>query len=192
MTVMPLEENLFHLINDLSGQIGLIDKLMIALSDSITWFILGGMMALASFRGRNLRLLSVLIAALIALGCSDLISFEVIKPIVGRERPCWLIPAKLIDGRCGGSYGFTSNHSANAFAVWSVVAFSYGIKSWQSYVTITTATLVALSRVYLGVHFVGDIAGGALLGIVVASSLWALGLPKISLEISKKLMPVSR
>ena len=186
--MMDLEISLFHFLNGLSGQYSLLDWIMLTLSNSNFWIGVGAVLFLVAFRTKNSFLLGVLLGSLMALGASDLISFEIIKPMVARERPCWLIEARLIHGKCGGSFGFTSNHAANAFAVWTVVARSFGLRSWAAQVTITLATLVAISRVYLGVHFFGDILGGALLGVLVASSLWALGLEKLAGTISRKIM----
>ncbi len=143
--------------------------------------MVGGVVLVVALRTKNERMLRVFLASLIALGVTDLISFEIVKPIFARERPCWLLPDVLLfSGRCGGSYGFTSNHAANAFAVWTIVARSFGIRSIPAQLVLTLATAVSLSRVYLGVHFVADIIGGAVLGVAVASSLWVLGLNKVT------------
>lgn len=152
---------------------------MKTLSQPSFWVFTFIVVFIVALRTKNGKLLGAVIAALIGLGIADLISFEIIKPLVARERPCWLLAdVKIFDGRCGGSYGFTSNHAANAFAVWTIIAKIYGFRSLAAQTVLTIATAVAISRVYLGVHFVGDIVGGAILGIVVSASLWSLGLSR--------------
>jgi undecaprenyl-diphosphatase len=174
------EVGLFRLINNLSGQVPAVDRVMITLSDSNTWFLCSAIFFIVAFRTKNTKLLEALICAAISLGVSDLVSFEVVKPIVARDRPCWVVlNTKTILGHCGGSYGFTSNHASNAFAVWWVVATYYGRNSRASLLVLWIATSVAISRVYLGVHYVGDVVGGAILGVLVASSLNALGLMRL-------------
>ncbi len=177
---MELEIYLFRFINDLSHQLIMLDQLMKNLSLPHVWVFVAMVLFVFGLRTKDGRLLGALLSALIALAITDLISFEVIKPLIARERPCWLLAnVKLFDGRCGGSYGFTSNHAANAFAVWTIIGKTYGWRSVQAQVVLILATAICISRVYLGVHFVGDVVGGAILGFSVASSLWALGLSKI-------------
>ena len=183
------EASLFHYINDLSGQNPYIDAVMVALSHSHTWILCALAALVTAWRANNPRLAATLICALMALGVSDLISFEVVKPIVARERPCWTLPdVKNILGRCGGSYGFTSNHAANAFAAWFFVGAFYGFRSGASLLALWIATAVGISRVYLGVHYVGDIAGGALLGVAIAAAMNALGLRRLGNFLAAKLI----
>ena len=72
-----------------------------------------------------------------------------------------------VNGYRGGRYGFVSSHSANAFAV---VVFTSLVVRRRIYTVLTLiwALLTAYSRVYLGVHYVGDVVCGAVLGIFVA------------------------
>ena len=185
---MKFEELLFRQINSLAGHFPAIDFTMAALSDSMTWIFTAVVLLIVAVRTANKNLLSLIFAALIALSCSDLISFEIIKPIVARERPCWLLHNVILaQGKCGGSYGFTSNHASNAFAVWAIISKMQGLRSWQAQIALTLATLVSISRVYLGVHFVGDVVGGAILGTTVAWSLWALGIFRLTEWLSQKI-----
>ncbi len=185
---MDIEIDLFWAIHGLAHKIWWLDSLMQLISHSSFWILVGTVVFVVGMRLKDARLLSALVIALMALGASDLISFEIIKPLVARERPCWLLPdVQVFDGHCGGSYGFTSNHAANGFAVWLIIVKVYGLLSRPAQVVLTGATAVAISRVYLGVHFVGDVVGGALLGAVVASALWVLGLRALQAFIEAKL-----
>jgi undecaprenyl-diphosphatase len=175
--MIEFEERLFRFVNNLSGQVQALDFFMSKISEPLTWILVGAVISVVAIRTKNSRLLKTIIAALISLAATDLLSFEVIKPIFARERPCWMLAhVNMVIGRCGGSYGFTSNHAANSFAVWYVAARSLGMRSQASVIVLTLATMVSISRVYLGLHFVGDIAGGAILGIITAAALMSLGL----------------
>lgn len=187
--MMAVEERLFRFLNGLSGQIPWLDQFMITISESYTWIVVGVIVFLIAFRSKNTRWMQTIIGALLALAVADLLSFEVIKPVVARERPCWMLShVNMVLGKCGGSYGFTSNHAANAFAVWVVLAKNFGLKSPSSMLALTLATTVCISRVYLGLHFVGDVVGGAVLGACTAAALIALGLNSITKRVTKKII----
>jgi undecaprenyl-diphosphatase len=81
----------------------------------------------------------------------------------------------LPSGECGGAFGFVSSHAANSFAlagfVWFLLRQYYSKIGW---ILFLWASGVAYSRVYLGVHYPGDILGGALLGLAVSWLVWQL------------------
>jgi undecaprenyl-diphosphatase len=122
-------------------------------------------------RGRTAALLLVLV-----LVCSDQLSSFVVKPLVQRLRPCHLVGAipvvpdvHLIVG-CGGGKSFPSSHAVNNFAVATMFALYY----WRiRYAVYAWAALVALSRVFVGVHYPSDILGGALIGALVGYGIVA-------------------
>jgi undecaprenyl-diphosphatase len=185
---MAIEERLFREINALAGQFRLIDLAMITISSPLTWVVVGCVILLCAFFLNHKKLLTVFFAALVSLGLADLVSFRVVKQLVARERPCRMMEnINLILDQCGGSYGFTSNHSANAFAVWASVALGFGARSPTSALVIALASLVAISRVYLGVHFVGDIVGGAILGMIIGLLVERLGITKYCAQLAQKL-----
>lgn len=97
-----------------------------------------------------------------------------LKNLVGRPRPCHE-PAlegmvHTVNGYCTGMYGFVSGHAANSFGV---AAFASPLlkKNWLSWSLFICAAVISYSRIYLGVHYPGDIIGGALLGLAAGSAL---------------------
>jgi undecaprenyl-diphosphatase len=106
----------------------------------------------------------VLLLALVITAGDQLSSF-VIKPLVGRIRPCTALDhVRLLVG-CGGGKSFPSSHAVNNFAAAFLVSRFYPKSRRYIY---TWAFLVVYSRVYVGVHYPSDLVGGALLGTGIA------------------------
>ena len=144
-----------------------LDQAMPLLTDlhRVPWFLYGvapALLALWLWKGR-MRALKVLIVAALAMGASDLIAYRVIKPWVARPRP--VQPWVPVERRAPGSgNGFPSNHSVNMGAAAAVLTVAY---PGGAYAFAGVALLVAYSRVYVGVHYPGDVIAGLLLGIAV-------------------------
>lgn len=117
--------------------------------------------------------LAILISIGVAISLADLISARFIKPFFSRLRPSHSPDIEglvhlLTDPNgniyTSGLYGFVSSHAANSFAIaWFAAALINTKKGWT--ILLFWATLISYSRIYLGVHYPGDIIGGALLGI---------------------------
>lgn len=109
------------------------------------------------------------IAAMIAL--SDQLS-TLLKNTTERFRPCHE-PAiqqfvHLVNGECGGSYGFVSSHAANstALALFIIMMLPKGYKVMR--IELVAFVLINIySRIYLGAHYPLDVLFGAFLGFVI-------------------------
>ena len=103
---------------------------------------------------------------------------NLVKNSVCRPRPChtpWMLEHGLVlpDGIAGGPYGFFSGHAANCFgfAMASWLGFrkndqphAYKAYGW---VVFMWAGLVAVSRIMMGAHYLGDVLVGAAFGLLV-------------------------
>ena len=114
----------------------------------------------------------VLIVVLLALliTASDQISSGLLKPLVHRLRPTHdAALAPMVDtvfGYRGGQFGFPSSHAANSFALFTFTALL--VRNWGYTLSMLLwASVFSYSRIYLGVHYPGDIVCGALLGVFV-------------------------
>jgi undecaprenyl-diphosphatase len=72
----------------------------------------------------------------------------------------------LINGKRGGKFGFVSSHATNSFglAAFSLLLFRY---RWYTVFILFWASLNSYSRIYMGVHYPGDILGGIILGVLL-------------------------
>jgi membrane-associated phospholipid phosphatase len=86
---------------------------------------------------------------------------------VGPGAPGFLqpLPGEVVDAfrRFGASYGFPSGHVGGACAVWGGLAVLFR-KQLLYWVAPAMIVLMALSRMYLGRHFLADVLGGAIVG----------------------------
>lgn len=165
---------LFRLINQTMSAAWL-DQFMILLSSKYLWIPLYLFIIFRIFRFNAVKKSVVMTLFLIlAFAISDSFSSRIMKPVFKRKRPFLHqeLTARLPDGPAGSKYGFVSSHSANFFAVLMLSGLFFGFNRKQLLAWLSMAAMVAYSRVYLGVHFPGDVFGGAVLGLLVAFGLW--------------------
>ena len=125
-------------------------------------------------RRHTLLVLAMLVLAVLV---ADQVSSGLIKHIVGRLRPTHDPSLEsmvhVINGYRGGLYGFVSSHAAN----YSAVAMLVSLVMRRRLVTISMFSLALLqcySRMYLGVHYPGDIIGGLAVGVLAGWLVWLL------------------
>ncbi len=119
--------------------------------------------------GTRGRLFVLMLALALMLGEGLLI--EPLKQAVGRPRPFMtLTELNLLAGKSSIYRSMPSGHSSIWFAA-AMVSFIFYRKSWRFMLPI--ACLIAVSRVYLGVHYPSDVVAGAILGAGYAVAvLW--------------------
>ena len=160
-----IDRSILYFINDtLSNQI--FDLFFTTITNEHLWAIpvLIGLLALIVRGGKRGKIAAVL--GLIAASVTDVTVVEIIKPAIGRLRPSHALEdtINLLVPK-GGRYGFVSAHAANIFAGTTVLSYFY--KQWKKPL-LFLAFSVALSRVYVGVHYPGDVLFGGLFGYGMA------------------------
>ena len=128
---------------------------------------------LAVFCGKKGRI--TILVLVFAAGSSDAICAQLIKPWVGRIRPSHEFNEfiNLLVSK-GGKWSFPSNHAANSFAFATVLSYFFEQKKVVLY---TLASIIAFSRVYVGVHYPLDIICGAIVGYILSwfvLSIWVI------------------
>lgn len=136
-------------------------------SDILLRVSYGAAMVLMLWKG-DARMRWLVLVSVIVLACTDQMSAGMLKPLIARLRPCHeLADINLLVG-CGGGKSMPSSHAANAFGQAILFALLYKRVRWY---LIGFASLVALSRVFVGVHYPADILFGAALGVIIGMVL---------------------
>jgi undecaprenyl-diphosphatase len=171
-----VERDLFRLVNDLPGIVFPVVWAVMQLGNVVAVPTLAALAAL-THRYRMAR--DLLISGLLAYVAADLV-----KAVVGRERPAGLpVGAILHEGPIGGA-GFISGHAAVAAALATAAAPYLSRRSRR--VVWAFAWSVALARVYVGAHLPLDVLGGVAAGWAIGSLVhWAFGVPRWEPEIPR-------
>lgn len=181
-----LDQQLFLFINSRNSPFW--DFVMFTISRIVVWIPLYMAIMYVLARQYRKKFLLLLLFIIIAVTLSDQVSVF-IKNTVERLRPCHLAELEgkvhLVKGHCGGRFGFVSSHAANSFNV-AVLSLLLIKRRWFSVSMIIWAAVVGYSRIYLGVHYPGDVLCGSLLGALIGWFVFTI------YKLAEKRIPVRR
>jgi undecaprenyl-diphosphatase len=155
-----------------------LDSVMWYISHPVYWLPVYIIFILAARKKYGIMgILWLLIGIGVVVLLADNIHRECFKEVFHRLRPSrnseldelvhLVIPPGKEDFYKGGKYGFISGHAANFTGIAIFVLSYLKLNRTWTIVILCWAALISFSRIYLGVHYPGDILGGTLLGIAV-------------------------
>ena len=170
-TLEKLDQQLFLFLNGIHSPFW--DTIMYWISDKYFWFpFYAVLIGIIIYKERK-KSIPILIAIAVLITLADQLSVHLFKEVFERFRPCRPESpihemVHLVNNHCGGQYGFISSHATNSFAAATFLAGILG-KYFRGFTTfiLVWAAVVSYSRIYLGVHYPGDVLGGAVFGIIL-------------------------
>lgn len=161
--LLNLDSQLFIILNSIFAN-SFLDKFFPFITDVSNWLLVYiiGILVLIFKGGKTGRITAL--ALIITILITDQAVSSYIKDYVGRLRPCHVLENIRLLVNCGGGKSFPSAHAANNFAAAVVITFFYKKNKWIFYLI---ASLMAFSRVYIGVHYPLDIIAGGIIGAVI-------------------------
>lgn len=171
-TIIEWDHSLFKTVN--TGMANpLFDVVMPFMRNSLNWiplYLFLIVFVLVNFRARGAWWI---LFFLVTVSLCDMTGTKGFKYNVMRTRPCnnpELAGEVRLLVTCPSGWGFTSNHAANHFgmAAFLFLTFRRVVGSW-SWLAFLWAGMIAFAQVYVGIHYPGDVAAGALLGLFYGS-----------------------
>src|ERR1043165_7060212 len=162
-SIIDFDKKLLLFLN--SFHLPWLDPVMFYITKTFFWLPLYAFLIFLIFKNYKKQGWYILLGVVITVLLADQITSSLMKPYFARFRPSHEPSLQglvhLVNGYRGGLYGFASSHAANTFGtalfVWLVLKPFYKKTGW----IFLWAAVVTYTRIYLGVHYPGDILVGA-------------------------------
>lgn len=170
-----VDARLFQLLNHSLAHPALDDLMLFLtkpkLSGHILWLTA---LFVALRRGRDG--LWIVLLLLLSVGMADYTASGIFKPLFHRVRPCFALDGVRLLIDQSHSFSFASSHAANSTAIATLIWIFFWrgelIDKLFAVTMIAYAAMVSFSRIYVGVHYPGDVLGGMVIGLVSASLIY--------------------
>lgn len=168
--LISLDRQIFLLIN--SHYSSFFDFVMYWLSEKLIWAPLYVVLLVMMYFTYRKAFWYILLLIILLVTLTDQVSVVFFKDVFQRLRPCHEPElegmVRILKDHCGGSYGFISSHACNTFGVAVFAGSILKIKyKWMLPALLFWAAAISYSRVYLGVHYPGDILVGSIVGVLI-------------------------
>lgn len=175
-------EQLIHLDKQIivalngSGTIPFLDQFMFLHTHTQTWLLFFvALIYVVVRRAKWQQALAVILGAVVVLVLSDQISSGICKPFFERLRPSRdpsvMNMLHFVNDYRAHNFSFISGHATNSFAILTFLILVIKDKRILIFGGIW-ALLHCYTRIYLGVHFLGDILAGICVGLLVGSFVY--------------------
>lgn len=166
-TLLDLDKKILLFLNSLNHPV--LDQIMYYSTGTFFWLPLYLFLIFLIYKNYRKETWFILLGAAVTIILADQITTSLMKPFFARLRPSQDPSLQnlvhLVNGYKGGLYGFASSHAANTFGtalfIWLVVRPFYKGVGW----IFVWAIFMTYTRIYLGVHYPGDILAGAAIGL---------------------------
>lgn len=167
--LIQIDTDVFLFLNGLHSS--WLDPIMFQLTKQLVWTPLFAFVIYALFKNHKKDAWWYLLGIAFVILFSDQLISSFMKPYFGRLRPSHQPELEglvhLVNNYRGGLYGFASSHAGNSFGVafflWLSTRSTIRWIGWM----FAWAAIFSYTRIYLGVHFPGDIFVGALVGMCI-------------------------
>ena len=175
--IIDFDKQLLLLLN--GSESLFLDSMVVTLTTAWTWVPLYISLLIVVIKNSDsaMKIVLTLAATGLCVLLAGTVDDTIVKPLVGRWRPTRDpeigLLVDIVDGYRGGDYGFFSAHAANTFSI--AIFFCWLVRCRLLSIALVLWSLTnCWTRLYLGVHFPGDILVGLCWGGLVGTGVYIL------------------
>lgn len=168
--LLELDKEIFICLNGHNSPFW--DSVMLFITDKLVWIPLYAYLLYLIFKDYGKQGWIIAAGIVLTIVLADQVTSTIMKPYFARLRPSHEPSLQslihIVNNYKGGKYGFASSHAANTFGIATFLFLLFRKTRKWIIMLFVWATVVTYSRIYLGVHYPGDILVGAIVGIISA------------------------
>jgi undecaprenyl-diphosphatase len=167
--ILALDRSVFLFLNGLHA--GFLDPVMFWATKPVVWLPLFLVLLYFTIRTFRWKTLAIILSVVAVVTVSDQmanLSKDQFKRFRPSQDPGLEAAVHTVNGYRGGLYGFYSGHGSSTMAVAVFLIFLFrGRYRWLAPVILSWAVIMGYTRIYLGVHYPGDVLAGMLMGVLI-------------------------
>lgn len=172
-TLIQLDKQLLIWLN--SYHTDFLDVIMMVFTRKEFWIPFYLVLLFQIYKTKGKEALWWMLGLFLLIVLCDQISTQLFKNLIQRFRPSHDPSLEgvvnLVNSYRGGKYGFVSSHATNSFGMAMFTSLLFRNKFYTAFI-FAWSLLIIYTRIYLGVHFPGDVIGGMLLGLLIGYAVY--------------------